>query len=74
MTTGGFSSKRLGRVREQLQRRVDGGFVPGALVVLARHGAVHVEAVGAFAFDGAGAGTPMGPDTICRLGSMSKPI
>lgn len=47
MTTGGFSSKRLARVRELLERHVDSGFVPGVVAVLARHGEVHVEAAGA---------------------------
>ena len=74
MTAGGFSSKRLARVRAQLERRVDAGFVPGVVAVLARHGEVHVEATGNLAFEGAGSSTPMAADTICRLGSMSKPI
>ena len=74
MATGGFSSKRLARVGELLQRRIDSGFVPGALAVLARHGEVHVEAAGRLAFEGMGSDTPMAPDTICRLGSMTKPI
>ncbi|WP_309139973.1 serine hydrolase domain-containing protein [Micromonospora sp. 4G55] len=74
MTTGGFSSKRLARVRELLARHVDSGFVPGALAVLARHGEVHIEATGSLAFEGAGSGRPMAGDTICRLGSMGKPI
>ncbi len=74
MTIGGFSAKRLTRVRELLERHVDSGFVPGALAVLARHGAVHVAAAGRLAFAGAGSNTEMATDTICRLGSMSKPI
>ena len=74
MTTGGFSSKRLARVRELLERHVDSGFVPGAVAVLARHGEVHVEATGNLAFEGAGSRTPMAGDTICRMGSMTKPI
>ena len=74
MAAGGFSSSRLARLRELLERHVDSGFVPGALAVLARHGDVHVEATGALAFEGAGSETPMAADTICRLGSMSKPI
>jgi CubicO group peptidase (beta-lactamase class C family) len=44
------------------------------MVVLARHGEVQVEATGSLAFEGAGSSTPMAGDTICRLGSMSKPI
>ncbi|MBX6355114.1 MAG: beta-lactamase family protein [Micromonosporaceae bacterium] len=74
MATGGFSSKRLGRVRALLERHVDSGFVPGAVAVVARHGGVHVEAAGYLAFEGAGSHIPMAGDTICRLGSMSKPI
>ena len=71
---GGFSSTRLTPLRGLLDRHVDSGFLPGAVVVLARLGEVHVEATGALAFQGAGSRTPMAVDTICRLGSMSKPI
>jgi CubicO group peptidase (beta-lactamase class C family) len=74
VTTGGFSSKRLGRVRDVLERHVDAGFVPGAVAVVARHGEVHIEATGTLAFAGDGAKTPMAADTICRTGSMTKPI
>jgi CubicO group peptidase (beta-lactamase class C family) len=74
MTTGGFSPKRLTRLRGLLQRHVDGGFVPGMMVVLARKGAVHMEATGNLAFEGPGSTVPMAADTICRLGSMSKPV
>jgi CubicO group peptidase (beta-lactamase class C family) len=74
VTSGGFSSKRLTRVRDLLERRVDSGFVPGMVAVLARHGAVHLEAVGNLAFEGAGSRTPMAGDTICRFASMTKPI
>ena len=74
MTTGGFSSTRLGRVRALLERHVHAGFVPGVVAVLARHGEVHIEAVGTLAFEGAGSRSPMAPDTICRIASMTKPI
>ena len=74
MATGGFSSKRLARVRGLLERHVDSGFVPGVVAVLARHGEVHTEAMGVLAFEGEGSTTPMTGDTICRLGSMTKPI
>lgn len=40
------------------------------MAVLARHGEVHTETVGARAFGG----PPVGPGTIFRLGSTSKPI
>jgi CubicO group peptidase (beta-lactamase class C family) len=71
---GGFSSTRLARLRGLLQRHVDTGFVPGAVAVLARRGEVHIDATGTLAFDGAGSRTSMASDTICRLGSMTKPI
>ena len=57
-----------------LERHVDAGYVPGAVAVLARHGEVHIEATGNLAFEGAGSGTPMAADTICRIASMTKPI
>jgi CubicO group peptidase (beta-lactamase class C family) len=74
VTTGGFSSKRLARVRDLLEHHVESGFVPGMLAVLARHGDVHVEATGTLAFEGAGARIPMAGDTIVRVASMTKPI
>ena len=74
MTMNGLSAKRLTRVRGLLDRQVDSGVVPGVVAVLARHGEVHLEATGTLAFDGAGSGTPMASDTICRMGSMTKPI
>ena len=74
VTTGGFSPKRLARVRDVLERHVDAGYVPGAVAVVARHGEVHIEATGYLAFQGAGAGTPMAADTICRIGSMTKSV
>ena len=74
MTAGGFSAKRLTRLRELLDRQVESGVVPGVVAVLARHGEVLIEATGTLAFDGAGSGTPIAPDTICRMGSMTKPI
>jgi CubicO group peptidase (beta-lactamase class C family) len=74
VTSGGFSSKRLTRVRDVLSRHLDAGYVPGAVAVVARHGEVHIEAMGNLAFEGAGSRTPMAADTICRMGSMTKPI
>jgi CubicO group peptidase (beta-lactamase class C family) len=69
-----FSKNRLTRLRGQLQRRVDDGFAPGMLALLARRGEVHVEATGYLAYEGAGSTTPMATDTIVRIASMSKPI
>jgi CubicO group peptidase (beta-lactamase class C family) len=74
VTIGGFSSKRLARVRDVLGRHVDAGYAPGAVAVVARHDEVHVEATGNLAFEGAGSRTPMAADTICRIASMTKPV
>lgn len=74
MTAGGFSVKRLARLRALFERQVESGFVPGMLAVLARHGEVHIEATGHLAFDGPGAKIPMAGDTIVRMASMTKPI
>jgi CubicO group peptidase (beta-lactamase class C family) len=70
----GLSAPRLTRARDVLARHVDAGYCPGAVGVIARRGAVHVETVGTLAFEGVGADTPMAPDTICRLASTSKPL
>jgi CubicO group peptidase (beta-lactamase class C family) len=74
VTAGGFSSKRLTRVRDVLSRNVDAGHVPGGVAVVGRHGEVHIEAIGNLAFEGEGSRTPMAADTICRIASMTKPI
>jgi len=74
VTTGGFSKKRLARVRDVLDRHVDAGFAPGAVAVVARRGEVHIETAGSLAFEGPGSSTPMAADTICRTGSMTKPV
>jgi CubicO group peptidase (beta-lactamase class C family) len=74
VTGGGFSAKRLARVRDVLSRHLGAGYVPGAVAVVARHGEVHIEAMGNLAFEGEGSRTPMAADTICRTGSMTKPI
>ncbi len=58
MTSGGFSAKRLTRVRDVLSRHLDAGYVPGAVGVVARHGEVHIEALGTLAFEGEGSRTP----------------
>ena len=61
MTTAGFSSKRLTRVRDMLSRHLDAGYVPGAVAVVARHGEVHIEATGNLAFEDEGSERPRSP-------------
>jgi CubicO group peptidase (beta-lactamase class C family) len=74
VTIGGFSSKRLARVRDVLKRHVDAGHGPGALAVISRHSEVHIEATGNLAFEGLGSQTQMAADTICRIASLTKPL
>jgi CubicO group peptidase (beta-lactamase class C family) len=74
VTSGGFSPRRLARVRDVLSRHLDAGYIPGAVAVVARRGEVHIEAMGHLAFEGEGSRAPMAADTICRIGSMTKPI
>ncbi|MFE3579869.1 serine hydrolase domain-containing protein [Streptomyces vinaceus] len=57
-----------------LKRHVDVGRAPGAVVVVARHGEVRVEAAGHLAFEGDGSATPMAGDTIFRTASWTKQI
>lgn len=74
MASDGFSARELTRVRGQLERLVGSGFVPGAMMVLARRGDVRVESVGTLSFDGAGVHVPLARDTIVRIASMTKPV
>ncbi|MFJ3640777.1 serine hydrolase domain-containing protein [Streptomyces sp. NPDC090108] len=74
MAKGGLSSARLTRVGDVLRRHVDAGLGPGAIAVVARHGEIHVEAVGCLAFEGPGSRTPMAADTVCRIASWTKQI
>ena len=68
----GLSSERLDRIGQALRADVERGRISGAVVVVARKGRVaYLQAVG---FKDKAAGTPMTPDSIFRLASMTKPI
>src|SRR5690349_2708399 len=68
----GLSSARLENVRRLVQGYVDAGKYPGALSLVARRGkVVHCETYGLMDVE---AGRPVGPDTIFRIYSMTKPI
>jgi CubicO group peptidase (beta-lactamase class C family) len=68
----GLCPVRAQSVIEVLQREVDRGYIPGAVVLLARHGRIALhQAVGQL--DPA-KGTAMGTDAIFRIYSMSKPV
>jgi CubicO group peptidase (beta-lactamase class C family) len=67
----GFSSERLARIKPAIQREIDKGQYPGAVMLVARKGKiVYFESVGQI--DPA-AGKAMSKDAIFRLYSMTKP-
>ena len=68
----GLSAARAENLRLELQRRVDAGELPGAVFMAVRNGKIAVhQAVG---FQDKTANTPMKPDSIFRIASMTKPI
>ncbi len=68
----GLSSERLNRIVQTLRADAEKGTIPGAVLLVARHGKVAVfEAVGV---RDPATKAPMTKDTIFRIYSMSKPI
>lgn len=68
----GISESRAEKFRNELQRRVDAGELPGAVFMAVRNGKIAVhQAVG---FQDKAARTPMKPDSIFEIASMTKPI
>jgi CubicO group peptidase (beta-lactamase class C family) len=68
----GLSSQRLQRIRDTLQANIDKGFVPGAVLLIARRGQIaSSEALG---YRDREDGAVMTPDTIFRIASMTKPV
>ena len=68
----GLSSQRLNNIRPWVQRYIDAGKIPGALVMVARHG--RVAYLDRWAYRDVEARLPVELDTIFRIYSMSKPI
>jgi CubicO group peptidase (beta-lactamase class C family) len=68
----GLSTERLERIGRTLRDDVERGRIAGAVVLVARKGQIaYLEAVG---YRDKAAGTPMTPDAIFRIASMTKPI
>jgi CubicO group peptidase (beta-lactamase class C family) len=68
----GLSTERLERIAPALRRDVDAGLIPGAVMLVARHGKLaYFEA---FGMRDKTRNAPMTRDAIFRLGSMTKPI
>lgn len=68
----GLSSERLKRVDGWMQRLVDAGKLPGVLTMVARRGRVVWLRTAGLA--DLARGTPVAPDTIFRIYSMTKPL
>jgi len=68
----GFSSERLQRIHQMLQRRIDASDIAGAVTLVARNGRItHFEAHGLMDIE---TKKPMTKDAIFRMASMTKPI
>jgi CubicO group peptidase (beta-lactamase class C family) len=66
----GFSPERLDRLSDALQAYVDEGRLPGAVVLVARHG--HVALAEAFGHRDREAGTAQRTDDLFRIASQTK--
>jgi len=68
----GLSSDRLKRLTATFQADVENGKIPGAVILIARHGKIaYFEAIG---FQNRETQLPMRRDAIFRIASMTKPI
>lgn len=68
----GLSPDRTQRLIDVLQREVDRGYIPGAVVMLARHGSVALHT--ALGQRDPATGTAMLTSDIFRIYSMTKPV
>ena len=68
----GLSSERLGRITAMLKADADKGTIPGAILLVARHG--KIAAFDTVGVRDPGSKAPMTKDAIFRIYSMSKPI
>ena len=68
----GFSSDRLQRIHDLMQRNIDAGNFTGAVTLVARHGRIaHFETHGMMDLE---AKKAMAKDAIFRIMSMTKPV
>jgi CubicO group peptidase (beta-lactamase class C family) len=68
----GLSSQRLQRLTETFTADVNAEKIPGAVILVARRGKVAYFQT--FGYQDRAAGTPMKPDSIFRIASLTKPI
>ncbi|HEY5831177.1 MAG TPA: serine hydrolase domain-containing protein [Hyphomicrobiaceae bacterium] len=70
--TVGLSKERLNRITETLKASIAKGDIPGAVLLISRHGKIaYFEAMGSLDPEKK---TPMSKDAIFRIYSMTKPI
>ena len=70
--TVGFSTDRLGKVTEFVDREIADGNLVGTVTLVARHGqVVHFEAAGRYGLED---DRPMDTDALFRIFSMTKPV
>jgi CubicO group peptidase (beta-lactamase class C family) len=68
----GFSTERLQRINELMQRYIDGNQIAGGVTMVSRKGRIaHFEAQGLMDIESK---TPMRKDAIFRIASMTKPV
>jgi len=67
-----FSAERLRQFDATVRADVDAGRIPGVVMLVAQNGKVVLQT--AYGKQDAAAGTPMTPDSIFRIYSMTKPI
>jgi CubicO group peptidase (beta-lactamase class C family) len=68
----GFSSERLGRLHDAMQRPVDDKSLAGVVTLLLRHGKLVEQR--SYGVKDMASGAPMTNDTIFRIYSMTKPV
>ncbi len=68
--TKAISKAALDHLHGVMAGYVERGDFPGLVMLVSRHGEVHVDAIGRLAFEG----SPMTRDTIFRITSMTKPV
>jgi CubicO group peptidase (beta-lactamase class C family) len=68
----GLSAERLERIEQAFKREIDGGKLPGAVIMVARDGQLaYTKTIG---FRDKDANAPLSEDAIFRIYSMTKPL
>ena len=68
----GLSAERLERIEQAFSREIDGGKLPGAVIMVARDGQLaYAKTIG---FRDKDANAPLAEDSIFRIYSMTKPL